>query len=174
MYEHAGVLIPLILYTSNGSPPQVQRSLEESRAEVVQLKAERQLCEENMKKAFMRGVCALNLEAMSVFRPREAAVEPANHHDDVANGDCTPSPHVHTPDEQQAGSSHPSGGGGQTYPKSVHMTTSTINGHQHVQSKASKPSVVTMAPPLQGKSTNGRRGQSSKGPPVVVERHVSA
>ena len=55
-------------------PPLVQRSLDESRAEVVQLKAERQLCEENMKKAFMRGVCALNLEAMSVSCPREAHV----------------------------------------------------------------------------------------------------
>ena len=32
-----------------------------------QMKAERDLFAENMKKAFMRGVCALNLEAMTMF-----------------------------------------------------------------------------------------------------------
>ncbi len=32
------------------------------------LHAEREIYEETMKKAFMRGVCALNLEAMHMFR----------------------------------------------------------------------------------------------------------
>ncbi len=36
--------------------------------EVVQLCAERDLYEENMKKAFMRDVCALNMEAMSMLK----------------------------------------------------------------------------------------------------------
>ena len=34
----------------------------------MELKAQRDLYEENMKKAFMRGVCALNLEAMTMFK----------------------------------------------------------------------------------------------------------
>lgn len=33
--------------------------------------AEREAYEETMKKAFMRGVCALNLEAMTMFREGE-------------------------------------------------------------------------------------------------------
>ena len=50
---------------------QAYHSLDESRQEVAQLKTERDLYEENMKKAFMRGVCALNLEAMSMFRHQD-------------------------------------------------------------------------------------------------------
>ena len=39
----------------------------ESREEVMSLHKEREHYEENMKKAFMRGVCALNMEAMNMF-----------------------------------------------------------------------------------------------------------
>lgn len=42
-------------------------ALEEARQEVARLHKEREAYEENMKKAFMRGVCALNLEAMNIF-----------------------------------------------------------------------------------------------------------
>ena len=42
-----------------------------ARTEIVHLHAERERYEETMKKAFMRGVCALNLEAMSMFREGE-------------------------------------------------------------------------------------------------------
>ena len=42
-----------------------------SRTEIARLHAERERYEETMKKAFMRGVCALNLEAMSMFREGE-------------------------------------------------------------------------------------------------------
>lgn len=38
-----------------------------SRDEVLALHREREHYEENMKKAFMRGVCALNMEAMNMF-----------------------------------------------------------------------------------------------------------
>ena len=163
--------MPVSLHQVKLRSSQIQRSLDESRAEVVQLKAERQLCEENMKKAFMRGVCALNLEAMSVFRtPRDAAIEPAGHHGNIADGDHTPSPGVQTPDLHQAASSLPTSVG-QTFPKSVHVATSSINGYQQPQSRPLKPSMVTMAPP---RTMYGRRGQGSKGPPIVVERHTSA
>ena len=46
-------------------------ALEASRAEVEKLHRERDWYEENMKKAFMRGVCALNMEALGMFRPPE-------------------------------------------------------------------------------------------------------
>ena len=42
-----------------------------ARMEIARLHAERERYEETMKKAFMRGVCALNLEAMSMFREGE-------------------------------------------------------------------------------------------------------
>ena len=40
---------------------------------MVLLKAERDQYEENTKKAFMRGVCALNLEAMTMFKNEDEA-----------------------------------------------------------------------------------------------------
>ena len=45
--------------------------LEEAQDEIRRLKGERDLYEENMKKAFMRGVCALNLEAMTMFKTHD-------------------------------------------------------------------------------------------------------
>lgn len=42
-----------------------------ARTEIARLHVERERYEETMKKAFMRGVCALNLEAMSMFREGE-------------------------------------------------------------------------------------------------------
>ena len=50
---------------------QANRELEMARTEIAHLHAERERYEETMKKAFMRGVCALNLEAMSMFREGE-------------------------------------------------------------------------------------------------------
>lgn len=47
------------------------RELEIARNEIAHLHAERERYEETMKKAFMRGVCALNLEAMTMFREGE-------------------------------------------------------------------------------------------------------
>jgi len=47
------------------------RELEMARTEIAHLHAERERYEETMKKAFMRGVCALNQEAMSMFREGE-------------------------------------------------------------------------------------------------------
>ena len=88
----------------------MQQSLESCQQEVARLKAERNLYEENMKKAFMRGVCALNLEALTMFQhpENESAdqCEPCNNHQQYAGdgaagvGESQPSsrvprPHVH-------------------------------------------------------------------------------
>ena len=42
--------------------------LERARLEVAEMREQRDLYEANMKKAFMRGVCALNMEAMTMFK----------------------------------------------------------------------------------------------------------
>ncbi|NWH38176.1 POC5 protein, partial [Chloropsis hardwickii] len=45
-------------------------TLEQTRAEILRLHCERDQYEDTMKKAFMRGVCALNLEAMTMFQSK--------------------------------------------------------------------------------------------------------
>lgn len=69
--------------------------MEVARNEIARLHAERDHYEETMKKAFMRGVCALNLEAMSMFRegeeggrgPPPPAANP-NSGGEIASGAC--------------------------------------------------------------------------------------
>lgn len=63
----------------------MQQELDNARAEVAKMHTERECYEENMKKAFMRGVCALNMEAMSMFKENQEeteghGVEPPLHH----------------------------------------------------------------------------------------------
>ncbi|KAG8598603.1 hypothetical protein GDO81_002670 [Engystomops pustulosus] len=58
---------------------QLSGALEEARAEISRLHAERGHFEGSMKKAFMRGVCALNMEAMSMFQGRESRAENGDH-----------------------------------------------------------------------------------------------
>uniref|UniRef100_A0A673BYZ1 Centrosomal protein POC5 n=1 Tax=Sphaeramia orbicularis TaxID=375764 RepID=A0A673BYZ1_9TELE len=47
-------------------------ALEKAQAEIQRLRLERERYEESMKKAFMRGVCALNMEALNMFQTTEA------------------------------------------------------------------------------------------------------
>ena len=48
-----------------------ENALVEAREEVKSLTRDRETYEETMKKAFMRGVCALSMEAMTMFQPQE-------------------------------------------------------------------------------------------------------
>ncbi|XP_051848053.1 centrosomal protein POC5 [Antechinus flavipes] len=58
-------------------------NLEAARTEIQKLQCEKEKFEESMKKAFMRGVCALNLEAMSIFQGRsDNGIESTNKKDD--------------------------------------------------------------------------------------------
>jgi len=50
--------------------------LEQTKAEVLRLHSEREQYEDTMKKAFMRGVCALNLEAMTMFQGKDSRTDP--------------------------------------------------------------------------------------------------
>ena len=53
----------------------LQRQLGAAHSEIAGMKADREHFEERMKKGFMRGVCALNLEAMTMFKEDEATKE---------------------------------------------------------------------------------------------------
>ena len=53
---------------------QLNEALEAARVDVNRLHAEREKYEETMKKAFMRGVCALNMEAMTMFHEEQGNI----------------------------------------------------------------------------------------------------
>ncbi|XP_014107847.1 PREDICTED: centrosomal protein POC5 isoform X3 [Pseudopodoces humilis] len=70
-------------------------ALEQTKAEILRLHSERDQYEETMKKAFMRGVCALNLEAMSMFQGKDNRPEPdtgSRRSDNAATGAGRPPP----------------------------------------------------------------------------------
>ncbi|KAL6062299.1 hypothetical protein STEG23_002021, partial [Scotinomys teguina] len=48
-------------------------ALENAKAEIQRMQQEKEHFEDSMKKAFMRGVCALNLEAMTIFQNKNEA-----------------------------------------------------------------------------------------------------
>jgi len=66
LYWHAWLICHCGMIVS-----QLNEALESARLEVRRLHEERDRYEEAMKKAFMRGVCALNLEAMTMFHEPE-------------------------------------------------------------------------------------------------------
>ncbi|XP_076016010.1 centrosomal protein POC5 isoform X2 [Genypterus blacodes] len=51
--------------------------MEKAQAEIQRLRLQRERSEESMKKAFMRGVCALNMEALNMFQSTEGRSEEA-------------------------------------------------------------------------------------------------
>ena len=87
------------------------------------LKAERELYEENMKKAFMRGVCALNLEAMTMFRHHDTG-DPSNSNGYHSDGDCTHPHHGATTSRATTNSNPP---------------MSPTSSHAHIQSAETWP-----------------------------------
>ncbi|XP_029367253.1 centrosomal protein POC5 isoform X2 [Echeneis naucrates] len=56
-------------------------AIAKAQTEIQRLRLERERYEESMKKAFMRGVCALNMEALSMFNPSEGCLEQSEVHD---------------------------------------------------------------------------------------------
>ncbi|XP_034547627.1 centrosomal protein POC5 isoform X2 [Notolabrus celidotus] len=56
-------------------------AIEKSQAEIQRLRLEREHYEESMKKAFMRGVCALNIEALGMFHTSEGRPQQPLLHD---------------------------------------------------------------------------------------------
>lgn len=56
-------------------------AIEKAQAEIQRLRLERERYEESMKKAFMRGVCALNIEALGMFHTTEGRQDQPTVHD---------------------------------------------------------------------------------------------
>ncbi|XP_065821687.1 centrosomal protein POC5 isoform X1 [Labrus bergylta] len=68
-------------------------AIEKAQAEIQRLRLERERYEESMKKAFMRGVCALNIEALGMFHSTEGRPEPppVHHQHDILTPHDEPS-----------------------------------------------------------------------------------
>lgn len=79
--------------------------MDNSQQQVKQLQVERMTFEEGMKKAFMRGVCALNMEAMNMFHPAMDTTNPTPNgsHDPQQTSD-TPSSVDYVPPDRGRGS----------------------------------------------------------------------
>lgn len=62
-------------------------ALENAKAEIQRMQHEKEHFEDSMKKAFMRGVCALNLEAMTIFQNRnDTGTDFTNNKDEYGSG----------------------------------------------------------------------------------------
>uniref|UniRef100_A0A8C3LY39 Centrosomal protein POC5 n=1 Tax=Chrysolophus pictus TaxID=9089 RepID=A0A8C3LY39_CHRPC len=64
-------------------------TLEQTKAEILRLHSEREQYEDAMKKAFMRGVCALNLEAMTMFQGKDNRTDPGQYKSRFNLGVCS-------------------------------------------------------------------------------------
>ena len=131
---------------------------------MTRLKAEKNLYEENMKKAFMRGVCALNLEAMTMFQHHEDESGDQKHnHTCTAEGQPVSIPlHVHAgskPDTTTL-SSH------RGVPNSHQSRSGSKSAHDNgIQLSRAKLHVGQA-----GSSKNNIQGTNRR-IPVVVEKH---
>ncbi|NXX21680.1 POC5 protein, partial [Podargus strigoides] len=61
---------------------ELSATLEQTEAEIQRLLSEREQYEDTMKKAIMRGVCALNLEAMTMFQGKDSKIDPGHRRND--------------------------------------------------------------------------------------------
>ncbi|XP_054253537.1 centrosomal protein POC5 [Indicator indicator] len=71
-------------------------ALDQAKAEVLRMRSEREQYENTMKKAFLRGVCALNMEAMTMFQGKDSSTESdtecrRNYNDPFVAGKLPPS-----------------------------------------------------------------------------------
>ncbi|TRZ14524.1 hypothetical protein HGM15179_012588, partial [Zosterops borbonicus] len=74
-------------------------TVEQAKAEILRLHSERDQYEDTMKKAFMRGVCALNLEAMTMFQGKDSRPDPdigGRRNDNATSGAGRPPPSQYT------------------------------------------------------------------------------
>ncbi|KAI8493683.1 Centrosomal protein poc5 [Branchiostoma belcheri] len=161
----------------------LNEALEAARNEVSRLHGDRDQYEETMKKAFMRGVCALNMEAMSMFHQGEQGGRPA---DPQAEEGGTVVPHEEV---YQSGPPHaapPRVVTSQQPPPRPSVSFSTARPATKTvpssrSSAAQKPGSRTITAKVTAKQEGARLGHAGKGsvamglaPPmssVMVERH---
>lgn len=115
-----------------------KEELDIAQAEVARMMKERERYEEMMKKAFMRGVCALNLEAMTIFHGNE---EKENR--DLSNGQI--------PDDLSENMKGSLPEKDYSIPKSMPQDPAV---ERIVTSAGSRPAAVTQTKPLNVKATS--------------------
>ncbi|KAF6357405.1 POC5 centriolar protein [Rhinolophus ferrumequinum] len=129
-------------------------ALENAKAEIQRMQHEKEHFEDSMKKAFMRGVCALNLEAMTIFQNRNDTGPSA-----VAPAPSTPGAAVGVPNAAvfPSAASITSAGAAST---SVHLPVSTPLGAGSSATTAPEetyvPRVVTSAQQKAGRTITAR------------------
>ncbi|XP_063996222.1 centrosomal protein POC5 isoform X1 [Pogoniulus pusillus] len=81
-------------------------ALEETKAEILRMQSEREQYEGTMKKAFLRGVCALNMEAMTIFQGKDSSTESGKLPPSQYNPPSSPLPPATTLHQEDMFSTH--------------------------------------------------------------------
>ncbi|XP_066270366.1 centrosomal protein POC5-like [Branchiostoma lanceolatum] len=161
----------------------LNEALEAARTEVTRLHGERDQYEETMKKAFMRGVCALNLEAMSMFHQGEQGGRPGETQDEEG-GTVVPHEEVYQSGPPQPAPPHVVTSQHPPPKPSVSFSTARPAAKTVPRSSAAQKSGSrTITAKVTAKQEGARLGQAGKGPAsvamglappmssVMVERH---
>ena len=122
---------------------------DEAQKEINVLRHARDLCEQDMKKAFMRGVCALNMEAMAMFRhPEDVPIQPStsNHGDFHTGGAIEQELEPHPP--PQSCDNH------------MDKLINHVTNQRHAACRVTRP------------VNRGVTKQKVKAPNIMVERHA--
>ncbi|XP_043919896.1 centrosomal protein POC5 isoform X2 [Protopterus annectens] len=162
-----------------GKIAELNDALEAARIEIQRLHSERERFEESMKKAFMRGVCALNMEAMTMFQGREARKDPEY---DYRREESGPISSVHFPSQPPGSSARFSPVHFETSVPPSTGTTDTDQPITRVVTSAQQKAGKTITARIMGRSDIGPKGSRigsdtnvmGVSPPmssVVVERH---
>ncbi|ORY30955.1 hypothetical protein BCR33DRAFT_841558 [Rhizoclosmatium globosum] len=139
----------------------LQQELQETRAKLCQSELDRTRAQGDMKKALMRGVCALNMEAMSVFRPGVGGGLPVPTATDFLNDGLSPTTTLNASESigispiniasvtRGTRSMVVGDAAGKIYPKQHDSTAPTSGRTSPVVGNAPKPSVSVLALPEQ-------------------------
>ncbi|XP_052787736.1 centrosomal protein POC5-like [Mya arenaria] len=139
---------------------QVNDELAAAQREVAFMRQERERYEEMMKKAFMRGVCALNIEAMSIFHngeEKENRDTVSNHPDDVNMEGSLPEKDY---------------GGGKTLP--AQTTAPQVIVERIVTSEGSRPTTIQSKPQSSKSKPATGPAKSSLGTSKVTSSRVDS
>uniref|UniRef100_A0AAQ5YJY2 Centrosomal protein POC5 n=1 Tax=Amphiprion ocellaris TaxID=80972 RepID=A0AAQ5YJY2_AMPOC len=152
-------------------------AIEKAQAEIRRLRLEREQYEESMKKAFMRGVCALNMEALSMFHSTDGRSEQPPVHDPLPSQDEAGSAtlaqlHPYTTSSARFSPVH------LDHPDPSHSEADDVVSGRSITASQQKPSKTVMAR-ITARADVGKAARSNLqvmgvAPPmssVIVERH---
>jgi centrosomal protein POC5 len=156
----------------------MHRSLDDARNDVQKMREERDMFAENMKKAFMRGVCALNMEAMTMFQSGSGEGRGRNngHAVNVGGSDGLHQLSSEDTSSEQDSSTDRDANSGHT--QSINVQFSSENAPLRPQVGAGiggnlqRNSVKAAEPKQYHKQAKARKTVAKPMPAVVVEKHV--